>query len=303
MELSSTKIWSPDEWEDHANNLLRNRHRHTGYDYIQIPDKHSGDGGIEGFSLDGYVYQMYCPQDVTSVSNLYEKQRDKMTADISKFINNSKTMKGYFGDLKIKRWVLVVPDHKSKDLVAHATKKTQEVKDSNLDYVDIDNFRVLIWDRQEFKTEETDMLNSGLAVLKLQAVEVPLHQIERFHSETPEFYQNLTRKLKKLPGNDSARKKAEEILTRNAIVSQNMMSELKQDYAEYHEKITTAAIRREEQLCIEAIDCKVETQTLSYQIDKLKENFNKSCKIHEDSIDAISKGKVADWLMNCTLDF
>ena len=303
MDISPSKIWTPKEWESHANNLLRIRYRQSKDDYIPIPDQDGGDGGIEGFSLDGYAYQMYCPQDVTSISSLKEKQRDKITGDINKFINNKSKMTGFFGDLKIKRWVLVVPEHKTKDIVTHATKKTAEVKAANLDYVDNDNFRVLVWSQEEFKTEEAELLAAGTAVLKLEPIDVIASQIEKYQSETSEFSENMTRKLNKLSSNPIAVKRGQDRLTKNAIISQNMMSELKQEYGEYYEQINSIVIKREEQLDIEALDAEPETQKISYQIDTLKKQLNESCKLHTENLDTISNGTVADWLMNCTLDF
>ncbi|KAB1178931.1 hypothetical protein [Photobacterium damselae] len=303
MNISPSKIWSPKEWEIHANKLLRIRYRHLKEDYIPIPDQDRGDGGIEGFSLDGYAYQMYCPQDVTTISSLYEKQRTKMTDDIKKFISNKKKMKGFFGDLKIKRWVLVVPEHKTKDLVTHATKKTSEVKIENLEYVDSENFRVLIWDLEEFKREEAELLSSGLAVLKLDPIDVSSSHIEGYQSEAPEFSENITRKLSKLSSNVSVINRGKDTLTKNAIISQNMMCELKQEYGEYYEQINTTAVNRAEQLDIEALDASPETQKINYQISTLKQQLQKNCKLHTDNLDTISTGIVADWLMNCTLDF
>jgi hypothetical protein len=301
MDLSPDKIWMPKEWESHANNLLRERY--TSTDYIPIPDQHNGDGGIEGFSLDGNVYQMYCPENALTLSKLYEDQRDKMTKDIGKFINNTTKMKGFFGELKIRRWILVAPRHQTKEIVIHATKKTKEVKDANLDYVDNDNFRVLVWGREEFKKEEANLLAAGIATLKLDPISVPEHEVEEFNEQSPEFSENMTRKLGQLNSNPRVVKKGQDALTKNAIISQNMMSELKQDYGEYYEKITSTTTTRAGHLSIEAIDSDPEKQKISYQTKVLQEKLQNSCKLHSDNLEIISKGTVADWLMNCTLDF
>jgi hypothetical protein len=301
MDLSPNKIWTPKEWEYHANNLLRERY--TSANYIPIPDQHNGDGGIEGFSLDGNAYQMYCSENTVTMSKLYEDQRNKMTRDIGKFIKNTNKMKGFFGELKIKRWVLVVPKHKTKEIITHATKKTKEVKEKNLDYVDNKDFRVLVWDRDEFKKEEASLLAAGIAVLKLDHVSVPENEVIEYQDQSPEFSQNMTRKLGAINSNIKVIKKGADALTKNAIVSQNIMSELKQDYGEYYEKITSATAKRAEQLDIEAIDSEPEKQKISYQTEVLKMQLQNSCKLHGDNLDVISKGTVADWLMNCTLGF
>jgi hypothetical protein len=301
MDLSPDKIWTAKEWENHANHLLRERY--TSSNYIPIPDQDRGDGGIEGFSMDGNAYQMYCPENATKMSDLYDKQRNKMTTDIGKFINNKSKMSSFFGDLKIKRWVLVVPAHKTKEMIAHATKKTAEVKAANLSYVNNKNFRVLIWDRNDLKKEESRLLEAGIAILKLDSIHVPDSDLHEYKGESPEFVTNMTRKLSKLNDNPILIKKGKDRLTKSAIICQNMMGELKQDYAEYHEQITNVTVRRAEQLDIEAIDSEPETQKLSYQTKILKEQLISHCKLHTDNIEMISEGTVADWLMNCTLDF
>src|SRR5690606_13888138 len=121
---SPDKIWTSKEWEAHANELLRERYRAVS-GYIPIPDLHEGDGGIEGFSLDGNVYQMYCHENAYTLNKLYEDQREKMTADIKKFIDNKVKLMSLFGKTKIKRWILVVPNHQTRKIISHATKKTQ----------------------------------------------------------------------------------------------------------------------------------------------------------------------------------
>lgn len=301
MELGPDKIWMPKEWETHANNLLRERY--TSSNYIQIPDIDSGDGGIEGFSMDGQAYQMYCPENAMTVDKLYEDQRDKMTQDVGKFIRNSKIMKSYFGDVKIKRWVLVVPDHKTRRIVSHATKKTAEIKAENISYVDNSDFRVLVWDRSEFRLEEIRLLEAGLATLKLRPIEVPESHLRVFNEGAAEFLDKLAWKLGKLNDDPSRISAAQCNLTKSAIISQNMLSELKQDYAEIHERIVSVTSKRAKQLDIEALDSEPKKQKLSYQIQTLKDQLKTSNKLHDDNLEEISKGTVADWLMRCTLDF
>lgn len=301
MDISPDKIWLPKEWESHANDLLRERY--TSAKYIPIPDHDKGDGGIEGFSLDGHAYQMYCPEGAVQLSTLYEKQRDKMTKDIGKFIENKAKMKGFFGSLKIKRWILVVPEHKTKDMVTHATKKTEEIKSENLEYVDNSDFRVLIWDRNEFRKEEVQLLASGIAILKLDEINVLDQDVECYQEKAPEFVSNMTRKLNKINNDPNAVKKGQDKLLKKAIISQNMLSELKQDYAEFYEQITSVTMKRADQLDIEALDAEPETQKLGYQIKTLQAQLQEKCNLHYENLDTISHGAIADWLMNCTLDF
>ncbi len=302
MEISPDKTWNPKEWEAHANELLRERYRAVS-GYIPIPDLHEGDGGIEGFSLDGNAYQMYCPENALTLDKLYEDQRDKMTADIKKFINNKDKMTNFFGKTKIKRWILVVPNHQTRKIVSHATKKTQEVIDANLPYVDNSDFRVLVWDRSEFRKEETSLLSSGVAILKLSPIEVSELDVTGYSGESAEFIDNMDRKLSKLTKNPERVRRGKERLIKSAIISQNMLSELKQDYGEIYEQVTSTTATRAAQLDLEVFDGAPETQSLGYQTNTLTSQLQIKCNLHDDNIEEISRGAISDWLMNCTLDF
>lgn len=77
------QFWSPDDWQLAVNLWLTARYGLGSYQ--KVPDRHVGDFGIEGFSTDGNAYQSYAPEALTTAKDLYEKQRDKMTADINKF--------------------------------------------------------------------------------------------------------------------------------------------------------------------------------------------------------------------------
>ncbi|XNS81071.1 hypothetical protein AB6D09_017830 [Vibrio cyclitrophicus] len=302
MEINSDKIWNPKEWEAHANELLRERYRATS-GYIPIPDVHEGDGGIEGFSLDGNAYQMYCPENALTLEKLYADQRTKMTTDIKKFIDNKEKMINFFGQTKIKRWILVVPNHQTRKIVAHATKKTQQVIDANLPYVDNNEFRVLVWGRDDFRKEEASLLASGVAILKLSPIEVSKVDFNEYSGESSEFIDNMNRKLSKLTTNPERIARGKDRLIKSAIISQNMLSELKQDYGEIYEQITNTTAIRAAQLDLEVFDADPETQSLSYQTNTLINQLQSKCSLHNDNIDEISRGTISDWLMNCTLDF
>lgn len=82
-----------------------------------------------------------------------------------------------------------------------------------------------------------------------------------------------------------------------------MLSELKQDYGEIYEQVTSATATRSAQLDLEVFDAAPATQSLSYQTKTLADQLQTKCSLHNDNIEEISRGTISDWLMNCTLDF
>jgi len=107
---------SGDEWQEWANLLLS---RHYGpTEYQKVPDNQKGDAGIEGFTRCGRVYQAYGCEEPISTDERYTRQRDKLTADVGKFIRNKAILEKLFGSLKVIRWALFVPFYDSRELVA-----------------------------------------------------------------------------------------------------------------------------------------------------------------------------------------
>jgi hypothetical protein len=107
-----------EEWEKLCNSCYRMKYQEEGYQ--EIPATYKGDGGIEGFTKNGTVYQCYCPEKEYTDDALYEHMRDKMTKDIAKFISPEyeKVLKG-LGVRDVHRWQLVVPEYKDRRILEH----------------------------------------------------------------------------------------------------------------------------------------------------------------------------------------
>src|SRR5690625_6734778 len=100
-----------DEWEEFCHSCLKLLHRDENYKSVDASN--SGDSGIDGFTSSGKVYQCYCPEKEYTDSDLYEKQRDKITTDIQKLYNYQESIKILLNGIKIKTWHL---DRKSTRL-------------------------------------------------------------------------------------------------------------------------------------------------------------------------------------------
>lgn len=301
MIISPNKVWERKEWEEHVNDLLRIKHGQENY--VPIPDGHNGDAGIEGYSFCGNAYQSYCPEELCPLADLYEKQRDKITIDIGKFIaDKDGKISKIIGDTKIRRWILVVPNHLSKHLNAHATTKTKEVIEANPPYIDTSDFHILVWDRSTFKVEESQLLEQGIRVLRLEKHEISDNEISVFNEDRSEFLKNIDMKLAKLKNAPATKiEKARAAMLKNAIHAQNMLSYLKQDYPEYHAQIMSGVMEREQTLPIESFD-EIQKSPMQQTV-VLKELLAKKSNLHEDNLDCIASGTVADWIMRCDLDF
>ncbi len=157
-----------DKWENLCNSCYRIRYQENGY--MEIPAAHKGDGGIEGFTSNGIVYQCYCPEKEYSDDQLYEHMRTKMTNDTKKLIKSEYaiTLKK-LGIKDIREWHFVVPEYKDKRIIEHAVKRKKVVldyKDKNKEQCDFINkdFNIIIKVAEDFKIELSRVLRTGMDV-------------------------------------------------------------------------------------------------------------------------------------------
>jgi hypothetical protein len=196
--------WNGDEWQEHIARLLRARYSEPGM-YQEMPSRDKGDLGLEGFSKDGICYQCYAAVLPYDVKALYEKQRDKVTEDIAKFINNASRFHKVFGGVKIKRWVLVVPHFLSTKLLEHCTKKTNEVVAVKLPYVD-GKFDIGIITDAAFEVELAKLTSVHLYKHDLLIKEPAAEEIQSFASGNVALLKRVSEKAVKLPKLDTTQR-------------------------------------------------------------------------------------------------
>lgn len=161
MAAGESEIWDGKEWEAHVLQLIQTEH--GAHNVQKVPAKHLGDCGLDYFCLEKrLVYQCFAVEEPVDVATRALKQKSKITTDIKKFCDTGNGAAALFKDHKIKRWILAVPLHDSKDVVLHAAKKAAEVKAKNLPYVD-DDFQIVIQDRETF---DADTWNRRIALRK-----------------------------------------------------------------------------------------------------------------------------------------
>lgn len=118
--------WDPEEWQAHCQDLLL---AHYGVRVQIIPDRDSGDGGLEAFVADeSTAFQCYAPEDPFNVSTQTEAQKGKIRSDTKKLLDQPDRTTRLIGvGNAIKEWVLLTPAFESKDLVEYANKRSATV--------------------------------------------------------------------------------------------------------------------------------------------------------------------------------
>lgn len=158
-----------DAWEDLCVRCYRLKYQTQNY--TAIPAVHGGDAGIEGFTCNGIVHQCYCPEREYDDKELYEHQRNKLTADIEKLMNNRDRLKK-LGVPPIVEWHFNIPEYRDSRILAHAQIKQEEVlaakkkSPSLFDYIS-DNFKIYVKVAEDFTPEISRIIRTNLTDMKL----------------------------------------------------------------------------------------------------------------------------------------
>jgi len=302
-----------DAWEDLCVQCYRLRYQDAHYTFI--PATVGGDAGIEGFTYNGVVHQCYCPERKYSDNELYEHQRDKLTADIEKLKNNKPRIEK-LGVPPIKEWHLNVPEYKDSRIIAHAITKQQEVLQAKVNtpssFTHIaDDFKICIKSAEDFTPEISRIIRTNVTNMRLNlAIQ---------HLATPDWSKcdsqkaaNIRRKIKAVMLTTNENNPDLNYVV-NAyidfyIAGIEIMNRLQVDFPEIY-----GDLFKLEQSCKRDVAIKTRINT-NHQLnqslfnDLLKEFEQKLGKdfaqmLTQSSIVELKQDLVASWLADCSMEF
>jgi hypothetical protein len=266
----SGRIWTGDEWDAHVQLLLKH---HYGPDqYQHVPSRGGGDHGIEGFARDGTAYQCYSAEGILTTKQLYEKQRNKITADLRKFARNRAALTALFGTTSIRTWLLVVPEFRSAALRAHANSKAAEICALGLPYVD-PSFQVGIVTDDHFSS----LLDALVAKVDRMPTIADPTQRDRFIAVMVEGYER----------------------------GQFATGFLRMNFPDLYERLVQCKSARERLVELDCVaTATVPTEVLRRALSDLERDFREALpNLDPSAIADLVREAVADWLMRCPLDF
>lgn len=289
-----------EEWQDLVIKLL---FLHYGTDLIEVPDKHRGDGGIEAFSLDGCSFQCYAPEGSPTPAETADKHKRKVARDIKKFCENRPKLEKIFGITKIKRWVLIVPDHCSSDVIEFCNAKAKDVRNCQppLPYV-ADDFVVMAVNGYTFLATELATLSQvGATLIEARIEPVAPHQIDIFLQQYNDLVEVLDLKLKRIPDLDEAERGS----LRKNLLQMHLDGSNAVAYYDGKYPLIADRIRSVKQLRAKALEIESKLQKLA--ISSTRREFEAELigsvpALGVQSAITISWASVAEWLMVCPLN-
>lgn len=277
--------------------LLQDMH---GPENIQpVPAKHKGDCGIDYFCVNkAIVYQCYASEAV-DVASRAVKQRDKITTDIGKFCNPAKGAPTVLGKSKVKRWILVVPLHDSKDVVSHAMTKAQEVRAYGLSHVD-DDFQILVHDWKAFDGASWERRAAARRRIHATVSEVTDADVLGLMQSDSSLEDNLRRKLSSRLQDGEALDDAVDAALRASMESGNAIEALRSSAPEAYEEIERLKGERLRRLKLGAKAGAGDR--LDAELNDLRNRLVEAVPNLDPSLaETVTFGSVSEWLMRCPL--
>jgi len=302
MAAQITRL-SGDEWQEWATRLLSCHYGPT--EFQRIPDNDRGDAGLEGFTRsEGHAYQAYGCEEPISTRMRYDRQRNKMTQDITKFTTNQSALRRLFGSIQITRWALIVPFCDSKEIVAHAATKTAEVLAHNLPYV-APSFQVCVCQEDDFPAARDILLNTGARGIQVSSTPPSAEEIAMWSAANQQPSTVLTQKLSRLPTlkTEAARREFHNKVLKWHLWGQDILAALRQ-YPELYAKAREAKSHREEFLAAGLASGGTSQNILMDAINEFRTTLQQEVReLHRFPSETLAYEAVADWLLRCPLDF
>lgn len=302
-----------DSWERLCDMCYRDKYQDQGYQ--KLPAISGGDGGIEGYTKTGIVYQCYCPERDYSDKELYEHMRNKMTKDLNKLLNEKyiERLKSY-GVPSIKEWHFVVPEYKDTEIIKHATMKSQEVllakkKDpAKYDYID-DTFTILVKVADDFSNQIYRIIRNKLTDVKLNLAIKNVKNMDWGECDSVKV-KNIERKVKAVMGQEADDDDFQYIVNlyiQSYLKGIEILKRLRISFSEVYEQIVGLEQSYKTQVSVQTR--MNANSSLNKEIfDKILNDFEKKLKdeledFNWESILELKQDIVSSWLADCSMQF
>ncbi len=292
---------SPKEWEAFCAIMLR--YHYKAKNFWEVPDEDKGDLGLEFFTVDGTLFQCYYPDLNIDMAGYRTKIQKKIREDLKKLKKNETAIAKLLDDIVVNQWVLIIPELKSKDLIAYCNKKKKEVLKQELPYIDAATFQVKIETPSSFP--EGELFAKGVYG---KAIDIPLAEVtekdkiawQEGHSE---FASNITRKSNSLIGQKS--NEFQDRVVTKYIQIEKFLDQLREDHPDLHELVEDSARAQLEKMKDDSLFQEdLDKQFVQGVIQSNSAAFAKHSKYMSDSnMQSLSFGYISKWLAECYMDF
>ena len=293
--------FSPKEWEAFCETMLR---QHYGAkNFWKVPDEDCGDLGLEFFTIDGTLFQCYCPDKGVNMATYKKKIQTKINDDLNKLKKNEAKIKKIIDDITVHQWVLVTPEFKSKDLIAYCNKKKKEIINKNISYINNSEFIVKIETADSYPAGKRYAQGIYNNAINIPMIDVTAVKITTWKTDNSEFFSNINRKSNSLMGNgcDSF----QDQVVSKYIQIEKFLDQLREDYPDLHALIEDSARAQLEDMREKSVlEEDIGREFVTKIVKNNKDSFSKYSEYMSDkNMQSLSFGYLSKWLAECYMDF
>lgn len=298
---SYTDNMTEKEWEAFCEIMLRNHYGQPNF--WSVPDKDSGDFGIEFYTADGTIFQCYYPDLSVDMRKYKQKIQTKINDDLKKLKEYEAGIGGMLGDIKVKQWVLLTQELKSKDLLVYCNKKKKETLAEDISYISDDAFQVKIETADSFPEGKLFAQNMYLKTINIPLWEVTEIDKSLWKGGNAEFSGNIVRKSNAMMGEDSD--KFQDRIVTKYIQIDKFLDQLREDHPDLHNQIEDSARAQLESMQDESmLESDFDKEFVKKIIGSNKEAFEKYSKyLSDNNKQSLSYGFLSKWIAECYMDF
>lgn len=273
--------------------------------FWEVPDEDKGDLGIEFYAVDGTLFQCYYPNKHTDMDGYKKKIQKKIRVDLTKLTLYESQIAEILDGIKIRQWVLLIPEFKSKDLIKYCNRKKRDVVSKNISFIDPDRFEVKIETADSYPDAKVyAMTFSG------KQIDIPIADISEIEKENwiesennSEFLQNIRRKSDVLMSANPDEFKAR-VVTKY-IQNEKFLDQLRDEHPDVFDVVEDSARARLDKMQDDAIFANsIDSNFIASILDGNEKSFQKcSTFMSERNRQSLSFGYLSKWLAECFMDF
>lgn len=280
--------------------MLLLRKRYDDHTFQEIPDRHGGDLGLEAFAHDGCAFQCYAAEEPLATNDLYEAQRDKLTADLGKLKKNKADLEKLLGQVKISKYVFMVHRSDSRKLVAHAATKADEVRSWGLPFIADDFCIVVVTD--DYYAAEREAI-AAIPEQLVQPDEIGGPEVQDWQVQNEPLVAGAVGKLRGVGLDGAALETYVEALLTQYLEGENALEKLRARYPEHWQTVSLLKSGKEKRLALEYPETSAGDAALIIRVttDLAAEVRRDAPAVSQSLAEKIAWAAVADWLMRCPL--
>lgn len=271
--------------------------------FYTVPDEDGGDLGLEFFTVDGTLFQCYYPESGVEMKVYKQRVQKKINEDLKKLKANEDAIAKLLDEIKINQWVLLIPENKSKELIAYCNKKKKETLLQNIEYIDQSSFRVKIETADSYPAAKLYALSTYNSTINIPIFDVTAAYKENWKDSNSEFMKNIVRKSDNLMGMKASG--FEERVVEKYIQTEKLLEQLRVDHPDLHELIEDTAMAQLEDMKNDSVFQDVcDGQFVKSIVSSNGETFAKYSKhLSDKNVQALSFGYLSLWIARCYMDF